>query len=142
MKYIVIGLFIVFSSFSFAQSKEEIKEAGKLFKQEMYEEAMPLYKKFISIDPTNADYGFKYATCLVMLNKNNDQALTFLLHAEEQGETDAEVAFLIGRAYENKSDYIKAIEYYDRFIESTDKQQVKALKVKKRKKTCKKALKK
>lgn len=124
-----------------AQSKKEVKEADKLFKQEMYEEAMPMYQKFLTVDPTNADYAYKFGSCMVMLNKNNDKALEYLLAAEKQGKSDLEVAYFIGRAYENEQKFDKAITYYERFMEVADKEQVKEMKLKKRVKACKKAIK-
>jgi tetratricopeptide (TPR) repeat protein len=139
MRYVAIITFMLIGLGSFAQSKKEIKEADKLFKKEMYEEAMPMYQKFINIDPTNSDYAYKYGSCAVMLNKNNEKALEYLLIARKGGKSDAEVGYFIGRAYENKEDYDNAILYYEKFMDAADKEQVKSLKVKKRVKACKKA---
>ncbi|MCB9223216.1 MAG: tetratricopeptide repeat protein [Crocinitomicaceae bacterium] len=134
-------LWISFGTLGWAQSKEDVKEADKFFKQEMYEEAMPLYQKFLNIDPTNAEYAYKFGSCLVMLNKNNDKALEYLLAAKKQGKSDKEIAYFIGRAYENKGEFSKAVEHYEKFVEVADKEQVKALKIKKRIKSCKKSMK-
>lgn len=139
MRYLVLALFIGFGIQSFSQDKKEVKEADKLFKQEMYEDAMPMYKKFLTIDPTNSEYAYKFGCCLVMLNKNNDKAIEYLLNAKKQGKTDSEVAYFLGRAYENNKDYDNAIQYYEKFAESADKERIKELKIKKRIKACKKA---
>ena len=141
MKVIGLIIFLGLGWSALSQSKEEVKQANKLFKQEAYEDAMPLYQKFLTIDPTNKEYAYKFGCCLVMLNKNNDKALEYLLAAKKQGKSDKEVAYFIGRAYENKGDYEKAVEQYEKFTEAADKEQIKQLKIKKRIKSCKKALK-
>lgn len=138
-KFILIGITLLISSTMFAQDlKKQMKEADKLFKQEQYEDASQLYKKIISIDPTDANAGYKYGACVIMLNQQNDDALKYLLIAEKSGKSDKEIAYFIGRAYENKEDYSKASAYYERFLAVADKEQIKKLKVKKRIKNCKK----
>lgn len=116
--------------------KKQMKEADKLFKQEQYQEALPLYKKIISIDPTDAQAGYKYGACVIMLNQSNEDALKYLLIAEKSGKSDKEIAYFIGRAYENKKDYKNAQLYYERFIQAANKDQIKKLKVKKSLKHC------
>lgn len=116
--------------------KKQMKEADKLFKQEQYQEALPLYKKIISIDPTDAQAGYKYGACVIMLNQSNEDALKYLLIAEKSGKSDKEIAYFIGKAYENKKDYKNAQLYYERFIQTADKDQIKKLKVKKSLKHC------
>jgi tetratricopeptide (TPR) repeat protein len=131
-----LGLILVSTGFS-----QDIKKADKLFKAELYEEAMVIYKKQLDIDPTNMNIGYKFGSCIVMLNKDNNMAIEMLIIAEKSGKTDKEIAFFLGRAYENKKEYAKALEYYERFKLAADKEQLKKLKVKTRIKACKKALK-
>lgn len=138
-KYILIVVTMMISSVMFAQDfKDQLKEADKLFKLEQYEEASKLYKKIISIDPTDANVGYKYGACVIMLNQSNDDALSYLLIAEKSGKSDKEIAYFIARAYENKKEYKKASAYYERFLEVADKNQIKQLKVKKHLKNCNK----
>ncbi|MBD3638414.1 MAG: tetratricopeptide repeat-containing protein [Crocinitomicaceae bacterium] len=124
------------------QKKKDVKEADKLFKKGLYEEAMPMYRTFINMDANNMDYVYKYGSCLVMVTDKTDEALKYLLKAEEMGKKDEDVAFFIGRAYEKKGEYEKALKYYERFKLATEKEEWKKLKVKKRMKACKKAIRK
>lgn len=139
----IFYIFILFCGVhGFAQNvKPQMKEADKLFKNEQYDAALNEYKKLLTITPQDVDLNYKYGACVVMLNKDNKQALKMLLYAKEKGKTDKEVAYFIGRAYENDGQFDKAIEYYERFISVADKEQVKTLKVKARIKSCKKLLK-
>lgn len=136
----IIGFILVLVSFSvLGQSQKELqKTADKLFKDGQYEEAAPIYKKLINLVPTNVTYGYKYGSCIVMQNKNNKEALNYLLQAEKSGRSDKEVAFFIGKAYENQGDYDRAVDYYERFMEVAEKEELKKLKVKHALKTCKK----
>lgn len=138
MKTFTLILSLLLATVGFSQ---DIKKADKLFKAEQYEEAMVIYKKHLDIDPTDMNAGYKYGSCVVMLNKDNDKAIEMLTIAEKSGKTDKEIAFFLGRAYENKKDYSKALEYYERFTLAAEKEQLKKLKVKARIKACKKALK-
>ncbi|MEX1002940.1 MAG: hypothetical protein WDZ35_12555 [Crocinitomicaceae bacterium] len=140
MKLVVTFLMLLMLTAAGAQSKKEVKEAHKLFKSEQYAEAIALYEKFITIAPTNKNYAYKYGACLVMLNKNNEKALKYLLELENQGESDKKIAYFIGRAYENDGSFEKALNYYERFKDVADKEQIKKLKIKKRIRACKKAL--
>lgn len=124
-----------------AQDKKDVKEADKLFKKEQYAEALPLFKNFINMDPVNVDYVYKYGACVLMETNHTDEALKLLLKAEEMGKKDQEVAYFIGRAYEKKKDFEQAMTYYERFKLAATKEDIKNLKVKKRIKSCKKALK-
>ena len=107
MKNFLLIIGLVLTSISFGQ---DLKKADKLFKAEQYEEAMVIYKKQLDIDPTNMNVGYKYGSCVVMLNKDNDKAIEMLSIAEKSGKSDKEIAFFLGRAYENKKNYSKALE--------------------------------
>ncbi|MEO9531004.1 MAG: hypothetical protein ABJG68_05815 [Crocinitomicaceae bacterium] len=133
---LILGLLLTTVTFS-----QDLKKADKLFKAEQYAEALVIYKKHLDIDPTDMNAGYKYGACVVMLNKDNDKAIEMLTIAEKSGKSDKEIAFFMGRAYENKEDYAKALEYYERFSVAAEKEQLKKLKVKARIKACKKALK-
>jgi tetratricopeptide (TPR) repeat protein len=142
MKTLIFIFLLVCAGGNYAQNvKPQMKEADKLFKNEQYEEALKEYKKLLTITPQDVDLNYKYGACVVMLNKDNKQALKMLLYAKEKGKTDKEVAYFIGRAYENDGQFDKAIEYYERFISVADKEQIKTLKVKASIKSCKKLLK-
>ena len=138
-----LTIFLISISFlgSAQDFKKELKEANKLFKTEQYEEAQVKFQKLITIKPTDADIAYKLGACVVMSNKNNDEALKYLKAAEKSGKSDKEIAFFMGKAYENKKDYANALIYYERFTAVAEKAQLKKLKVKKSIKNCKKMLK-
>lgn len=138
----VLFVLMLTATMVMAQDKKDVREADKLFKAEEYEKALPMYRKFINMDAGNVDYVYKYGSCMVMVTDQTDEALKLLLKAEELGKKDEEIAYFIGRAYEKKKVYEKAIAYYERFNKAAGKEQLKQLKVKKRIKGCKKALKK
>jgi tetratricopeptide (TPR) repeat protein len=141
MKAIIV-LFLFTGLTGFSQKKKEVKEADKMFKNEQYEEVLPLYRKFINMDANNMDYVYKYGGCLVMVTDKVDDALKLLLKAKEMGKNDGEISYFLGRAYEKKERYEEAISNYELFKISATKEDVKKLKVKKRIKACKKAQKK
>lgn len=136
---VFIALFSAFAGH--AQDKKEVKEADKLFKEQQYKEALPLYKKFINMDANNVDYIYKYGCCVLMVTDKTDEGLQLLLKAEKLGKSDLEVAYFIARAYEKKQEFNKAISYYERFTAVASKEQLKNLKVKSHIKFCKKSAK-
>mgnify|MGYP002621133481 CR=1 FL=1 len=135
-------IILLLGSASLAQDKKDVKEADKLFKKEEYEKAMPMYRKFINMDANNIEHVWKYGSCMVMVTDDVDEALKYLLKAEKMGKKDEEIAYFIGRAYEKQEKYELAINYYERFIDATTKEETKKLKVKKRIRGCKKAMRK
>jgi tetratricopeptide (TPR) repeat protein len=138
--FVIFLLLIPF--FGSAQDfKKELKEANKLFKSQEYSAAQKKYKKLLDIKPADVDLAYKYGACVVMTSPDNEQALKYLKHAEKSGKSDKEIAFFMGKAYENNKDYANAIVYYERFMAVADKEQLKNLKVKKCIKSCKKMLK-
>lgn len=134
-------LLLLFVSSTYGQKKKEVKEANKLFKSEQYGEALPIFEKFISMDSNNPDYVYKYGACVLMTTDKTEQALKYLLFAEQEGKPDNEIAYFLGRAYEKLEDFEKALAYYERFKAAASKEEVKKLKVKKRIKSCKIAMK-
>lgn len=136
----ILSLAVLFIGLSaFGQSQKELrKSADKHFKSGEYVDALPIYRELINLVPSNTTYCYKYGACVVMLNKNNEEALKYLLQAEKSGKSDKEVAFFIGKAYENKGNYEFAIDYYERFLAVADKEEIKKLKVKHALKSCRK----
>lgn len=142
MKYNLFLFFLLLGGTVLAQDKKDVKEADKLFKKEEYEKAMPMYRKFINMDANNIEHVWKYGSCMVMVTDDVDEALKYLLKAEEMGKKDEEIAYFIAKAYEKQEKYERAIDYYERFKDATTKEKTKKLKIKKRIRKCKKALRK
>ncbi|MFT4600460.1 MAG: tetratricopeptide (TPR) repeat protein [Arenicella sp.] len=142
MKNTILFLLLFIGASGLTQDfKKQLKQADKLFKSELYVEALDQYQKLLTIKPQDSDLAYKYGACVVMTNSNNEQALKYLLVAEKKGKSDKEIAFFVGKAYENQKDYKNAITYYERFQTVADRSQLKKLKVSKSIKSCKKMLK-
>ncbi|UKN01590.1 hypothetical protein K6119_17850 [Paracrocinitomix mangrovi] len=139
MRFLLLIVLTISSFTVVAQNKKDVREADRLFKKEQYAEAMPMYRKFIDIDPSNMDYVYKFGGCMLMVTDKTDEALKLLLKAEKMGKKDEEISYFIGRAYEKKEQFNDAIMYYEKFSDSATKEDLKALKIKKRIKDCQKA---
>ena len=92
-------LFIFMGSLSFGQTEDElIKRAGKLFEQEEYVGATPLYLRLLSVHPKNSDYNFRYGACLLFNSNQKKEAIRYLNFAVKDPEVDPRAFYFHGKS--------------------------------------------
>jgi len=92
-------LFIFIGSLSFGQTEDElIKRAGKLFEQEEYVGATPLYLRLLSLHPKNSDYNFRYGSCLLYNSNQKKEAIRYLNFAVKDPAADPRAFYFHGKS--------------------------------------------
>lgn len=92
------------------------KKANKLFEEEKFVEAGKEFQKLLSINQYNAEYNYKYGTCLLYSDGNKAIAIKYLKFAAQQPNPPKEVFFYLGKAYHINYQFADAIKNYQKFI--------------------------
>ncbi len=99
---------------------EVLSQANKLFKNEKYVEATPLYLRLLSLSPKNAEYNFRYGTCLLFNADRKQEALRYLKFAAEDPNIDPLAFYFLGKAYHVNYLFNDAVRSYDKFATDAD----------------------
>src|SRR5690554_6898153 len=128
--FIIILFFSQFLVFS-QETREDIeKRANSYFSNEMYIEATPLFLHLISLEPRNANYNYKYGTCLLFNSQEKQHAFKYLNYAVNFGQNiDAEAYYFLGKAYHLTYQFDKAIENYTAYKQKAGSRTVAKLQV-------------
>ena len=110
----------------FSQTPKELKnDAQKLFDNQQFVEATPLYSRLLAIEPKNHDYNFKYGTCLLFQSNDKQKALNYLVYAVKSSEIPSEAFYYLGRAYHINYSFKEAIKAYTKFVSLTSNSELK-----------------
>jgi hypothetical protein len=120
LKAFIIALLFLIPFFGVGQTAKELKsEANKLFEQDQFVEATPLFSRLLAIEPKNHEYNFKYGTCLLFQSNDKQKALNYLQYAVKSSEIQPEAYFYLGRAFHLNYLFKEAIKSYTKFIASS-----------------------
>ncbi len=104
------------SVFGQYNSEEELKEAAnKMFEEEKYHEAMPLFGQLLSLYPKDLDYNFKYGTCVLVGSKEKEDALKYLKFATSKSTVNPLAYYFLAKAYHHNYQFSQAKVYYNKF---------------------------
>ncbi len=92
-----------------------IKNAEKLFTEKKYSEALEFYAQLASNHSDDADYSYKYGTCLLYAGADKEEALKFLKFSVTKTGVDPMAYFFLGKAYQLNYYFKEAIESYTDF---------------------------
>lgn len=102
-----LGLIFTLGCFALPLSAQTIKDAQRLYLEKKYEEAKPIFKKYVTSNPSNGNYNYWYGVCCY-----------------ETGHIDESVVYLkkgVDRKVANAYLFLaKAYQHYYRFDEATD----------------------
>jgi len=139
---------IDFSKNNFPNQKEELKIAKENIKKgdEYYfnkneaiiKNALPYYLKANEFNPNNADLNFKIGNC-ILKSPNKSSAYQYLKNAMELNPSiNPELHYQLGKAYQLNSQFDKALEHYNLYMQAGGKKIAEADydKVQKRMKEC------
>jgi len=113
-KAVSLTLFFVFVQFinvCFSQITDS-KRVQEMFNQGMYIQAFSSYEKMLISDPTNGEYLYRAAYCLLNINGDRKKALIYLEKAVNQLD-DPEVTYQTGKAYMLNYKFDQAIKYFN-----------------------------
>jgi len=104
------------------------KQANELFESGKYAEAMPLYSQLLSLNPTDANYNYKYgATALFGDADKKEEAVKFLKFATKKGGIDKKSWFFLGRAYHLNYQFANAIDAYETYREDASEKDIESV---------------
>lgn len=99
----------------YASEAELKKAAEKLFIDENYAEALPLFSQLLSLYPKDPDYNYKLGACMLFAEEDKEKGLKYLNFATGKANVDPEAYFFEGRAYHLNYEFDKAVESYTKF---------------------------
>ena len=109
---LITTCFILFGSQKMIAQEDILNKANKLFESDKYEEALPLYKNLIKLNPLNEQLNYNYGVCLIETGNFSEEAKKSLNRAILKFPK----AYLyLGKYYQANSQWEKAIENYNRF---------------------------
>ena len=94
-------------------SEEELKtHAAKLFDDDEFEEAYPLYSQLTSIYPKDPNYNYRLGVCMLYASDDKEKPIPFLEFASTKPDVEKEVFFYLARAYHLNYRFDDAIKEY------------------------------
>lgn len=121
IKYQILVITYVLGSYlpSFSQAKSEqdlLKQGNKFFYENNYSSANSYFLQLLSLNQTNAEYNYKYGTCLLFSDGDKNKPLKYLLFAVTKGgELDKEAYFYAAKALHLNYRFGEAIKYYQKY---------------------------
>lgn len=111
--------FLILSSLrigsSFAQENTTVlkQKADQCFDRQDYICATPAYLQLLSLQPRNAEYNYKYGTCLLFNAVKKQDAIKYLEFATATGQVDLDAFYYMGKAYHLNYQFEEAIKFYN-----------------------------
>lgn len=138
LNFCLIVIFVFYTSIStvFCQDQnvisENFKEGGYFFNRGEYKDAVIFYLKLVVIDSLNSNYNFKVGECYLNIPSKEHLAIPYFEKAlknivpknkykkRSQDEVNAPLHtyFYLGKAYRVNNQLGKALESYEKFIDS------------------------
>ncbi|MBN8697073.1 MAG: PD40 domain-containing protein [Bacteroidetes bacterium] len=98
---------------SFASEEELKTQAAKLFDEDQFEEAYPLYSQLVSLYQKDVNYNFRLGVCMLYASDDKEKPIAFLEFAAKSPEAEKEVQFYLARAYHLNYRFDDAIKKYN-----------------------------
>jgi hypothetical protein len=110
---LLLFLFITISIPNFAQRTPQ-EEALQLFEDGNYKEALPCFKRLITLFPKDARYQYYAGVCMVQNNAELQKAIDYLTFSSTK-TVPRNVYFFLGKAYHYTYRFNEALEAYLKF---------------------------
>lgn len=103
----------VWAQADYKSEAEFKKQAAKLFEEEEYVKAYPLYTQLVSLYKKDPDYNYRLGVCMLYAIDNKEQAIPYLEFAlRTPKEIDKEAYFYLAKAYHLNYRFDDAIGQY------------------------------
>jgi len=112
--FLLLGLETRFVSAQtpFTSEDDLKKQAKKLFFDEEFEQAFPLYSQLVSLYPKDPDYNYRLGVCMLFASDDKERPISFLEFASRSKDVDKEVFYYLAKAYHLNYRFDDAISYY------------------------------
>jgi hypothetical protein len=120
LKFIYLLLFVfcfqvaeLKSQNDFGSEQEFKKEAGKLFEDEEFVKAYPLYTQLVSLYKKDPDYNYRLGVCMLYSVEDKEKAIPYLEFAlRSPSEIEKEAYFYLAKAYHLNYRFDDAVRQY------------------------------
>jgi len=110
----------------FSSEEDLKKEAGKLFDEEKFTDALPLYSQLLSLYPKDPNYNYKYGACSLLGSNDKEKPLKYLKFAVTKANVDPLAFYYLGKGLHLNYQFAKAESNYNKFkSKSTSKEHLK-----------------
>ncbi len=113
-------IFLIGKNNLMAQSDPE-SQAKYYFGVEQFQEALPIFKDLIHLYPTDATLNYYFGACLIETATYSKEAKDAL---EVAMEKEVKSLYYLGRYHHTQSDWENAISYYNEYINSAKKKEL------------------
>ena len=118
-------IFLIGRNNLMAQSDPE-SQAKYYFGEEQFQEALPIFKDLIHLYPTDARLNYYFGACLIETATYSKEAKDALEIAMEK---EVKSLYYLGKYYHTQSDWENAISYYNEYINSAKKKELRTTNV-------------
>ena len=115
MKIAISTVFTLVVNLLFGQDS---KLAENYFIDGNYSAALNEYEILITEDPENIDYNYNLAVCYINTNDDKSRAIPYLEFLVKDPKIIPDTWYLLGRAYHFGYQFNKAIQAYQKFLET------------------------
>ncbi|MFM7815091.1 MAG: hypothetical protein ACKO66_11290, partial [Flavobacteriales bacterium] len=139
LRYIFVVFVLIGTSIaSKAQTADEklALDAGKLFEQQEYLRAYPMYSQLVSLYPNHPEYSYKFGACGIYADPDKMNAVRYLQGAIKKGETSPMVYYYLGKALHLNYQFKEAITAYESFMRFADDKMVSKTDARREVETC------
>ncbi len=96
------------------------EQALQLYEEGKYSEALPIFKRMVTLFPKDAKYQYYSGACMVLTNTELKTAINYLLFASEK-PVPRNVYFFLGKAYHYTYQFDEALSAYLKFEQFGDR---------------------
>ncbi|MES2799288.1 MAG: hypothetical protein V4638_04670, partial [Bacteroidota bacterium] len=113
MRHSILVALLLLGSFSYGQTETEMQaQADKLFNNEQYLEATPLYLRLLALQASSTNYNYKYGACLLYNSNKKSDAIKYLKYGVSDPAIAPEAYYFLGKAYHLNYQFGEAIKNY------------------------------
>ncbi len=121
---------------TFASEDELKKQAAKLFEDEEYEKATPLYSQLVSNYLKDPNYNYRLGVCLLYTHADKEKAIPYLELAVNKLDVEKEAHYYLGLAYHLNYRFDDAILQYQAYARLGQAKNVERLQVQRQMEMC------
>jgi len=111
---VVLNIHFAIGQASFADEAEFKKHANKLFEDDEFEQAYPLFSQLLSVYPKDPDYNYRFGVCTLFASDDKEKAIPFLEFSENK-DVEKEVMYYLAKAYHLNYRFDDAIAEYTKY---------------------------
>jgi len=119
--FLLTTSFFLIGSQQLTAQEDTVNKAEKLFENNSYEKALPLYRNLVKLDPLNEQLNYRYGVCLTETGNFSEETKKSLEKAKLKFPN---ASLYLGKYYQYNSQWGKALEYYNRFKNSSKRKEI------------------